>query len=97
MSEYQPQFPAAPRTARTNPFAVASMVLGITGVILFVLFAIPSILAVVFGLIALSQIRESGDTEAGSGMATAGIVLGAIETVVFFVALATGNVYINIG
>ena len=45
------------------------MVLGILW-----LYWIGSILALVFGYVAKRQIRERGD--AGSGMATAGIVLG---------------------
>ncbi len=60
---------ASPRT--TNGFAIASMVLGILWLYWF-----GSILALVFGYVAQSQIRERG--EAGGGMATAGIVLGWI-------------------
>ena len=54
---------------RTNGMAVASLVLGILW-----LYWIGSVLALVFGYVAKRQIRERG--EAGSGMATAGIVLG---------------------
>jgi len=61
-------YPYAP-PQRTNGLAIASMVLGIVW-----LYWIGSILALVFGYIAKNQIRERG--EAGSGMATAGIVLG---------------------
>ena len=49
--------------------AVASLVLGILWI-----YWIGSILALVFGYIARSQIRQRG--EGGSGMAVAGIVLG---------------------
>ncbi len=55
----------------TNGFAIASMVLGIVWV-----WWIGSILALVFGYVAKSQIRQTG--QGGSGMATAGIVLGWI-------------------
>ena len=51
--------------------AIASLVLGILW-----LYWIGSILALVLGYTAKRQIRERG--EAGSGMATAGIVLGWI-------------------
>ena len=61
-------YPYAP-PQRTNGLAIASMVLGILW-----LYWIGSILALVFGYTAKRQIRERG--EAGSGMATAGIVLG---------------------
>ena len=59
----------APRP--TNGLAIASMVLGIIW-----LWWVGSILALVFGYIAKRQITERG--EGGSGMATAGIVLGWI-------------------
>ncbi len=53
----------------TNGFAIASLVLGIVWV-----WWIGSVLALVFGYVAKSQIRRTG--QSGSGMATAGIVLG---------------------
>jgi hypothetical protein len=56
---------------RTNGMAIASMVLGILWI-----YWVGSVLALAFGYIAKSQIRERG--EGGSGMATAGIVLGWI-------------------
>jgi hypothetical protein len=61
--------PARPR--RTNGLAIASLVLGVTwwG-------WIGSVLAVVFGHIALAQIREHG--QGGRAMAIAGLVLGYI-------------------
>ncbi len=62
-------YPVPPR--RTNGLAVASMVLGIIW-----LYWIGSVLALVFGYVARSQIRERGET--GDGMAIAGIVLGWI-------------------
>ena len=49
--------------------AIAAMVLGILWI-----YWIGSILALIFGYIARTQIRERG--EAGNGMAIAGIVLG---------------------
>jgi hypothetical protein len=54
---------------RTNGMAIASMVLGILWI-----YWIGSILALIFGYVARTQIRERG--EAGNGMAIAGIVLG---------------------
>jgi uncharacterized membrane protein len=49
--------------------AIASMVLGIIWI-----YWIGSILALVFGYVALGQIKQRGQT--GRGMAIAGIVLG---------------------
>ena len=83
--------PGAPAVAqtRTNGFAVASMVLGIVWV-----YAIGSILALVFGYIARSQIR-SDPTMRGQGMAIAGIVLGYVGIVgtilLFVVIVASGD------
>ena len=62
--------PYAP-TQGTNGLAIASMVLGILWI-----YWIGSILAIIFGFIALSQIKERN--QAGKGMATAGLVLGFI-------------------
>ncbi len=83
---------------KNNGLAVASLVLGLVGVFLFALFAIPPILAVIFGLVGRDQIRKSGGRETGQGMATAGIILGAIEIVVFVVLLASGgSFYVRFG
>ncbi len=57
----------------TNGKAIAALVLGITW-----LCGIGSILALVFGYSAKSEIEESGGTQQGSGFAIAGIVLGWI-------------------
>jgi len=63
----------APPTARaqTNPLAIASMVLGIVW-----LCGLGSILAVVFGHLALRQIARSEGWQQGRGMALAGLILG---------------------
>ncbi len=68
---------------RNNGMAIASMVLGIVWI-----YWIGSVLALVFGFIAKKQIRETG--EGGSGMATAGIVLGAIGMVTLSLFLIAG-------
>ncbi|MER3452827.1 MAG: hypothetical protein C4344_03950 [Acidimicrobiia bacterium] len=66
---WQPYGQVPPQRTGTNGFAIASLVLGIVWV-----YGIGSILALVFGYIAKRKIRETG--ESGSGLATAGIVLG---------------------
>jgi hypothetical protein len=65
-----PPEPGYPAPRPTNGFAIASLVLGIVGFI----FVVPSILALIFGYIARSQIKERGEN--GAGLAIAGIVLG---------------------
>lgn len=69
----QPYYPNPyyPPPRSTNGFAVASLVLGILW-----LYWVGSILAVIFGAIALSQIKRTGDS--GKGMAVAGLVLGYV-------------------
>jgi hypothetical protein len=69
---YPPEGYQGPYVQRkTNGFAVASLVLGIVWV-----YWIGSILALIFGMVAKSQIDQSGGWQQGRGMATAGIVLG---------------------
>jgi hypothetical protein len=63
---------AAPRV---NGLAIASLVLGCTG---WTLCGVGSVVAVVLGFVARSQIDNSQGRDTGSGMATAGIVLGFI-------------------
>jgi hypothetical protein len=69
----QPQQQVYAPARGTNGFAVASLVLGILWV-----FWVGSVLAVVFGHIATSQIDQSGGAQGGRGMAVAGFVLGYI-------------------
>ena len=77
----------------TSGLAVASLVLAIVW-----LAGLGSILAVIFALIAQSQIRSSNGLKAGSGLATAGLVvgvvgiIGAIATFVLAVVVGTATV-----
>ncbi|MFH1230067.1 MAG: DUF4190 domain-containing protein, partial [Planctomycetota bacterium] len=62
---------------RTSKWATWSMVLGIIGIVLcFVV--VPSLLAIIFGIIALVKISESNGLLAGKGRAIAGIILGGL-------------------
>ena len=67
---------AAPQKLPNNGKAIASMVLGILGLV--ILYVIGPILALVFGHIAKNEIEASNGTQGGGGMATAGIVMGWI-------------------
>jgi hypothetical protein len=71
------------QTAGTNGMAVASMVLGILWLYWF-----GSLLALIFGYVALSQLKQR--QQSGRGMAIAGIVLGWIgaATLVLFIIIA---------
>jgi uncharacterized protein DUF4190 len=61
---------------RTNPLAVASLVLGVVWC-----GGIGSILAVILSVQARRSIRQSNDTESGDGLAIAGLVLGLVGIV----------------
>ena len=79
----QPGAPAQPQAqpvARNNRFAVASLVLS-----LLWLFGLGSLLGVVFGHIALGQIKRSG--ELGRGLAIGGLVLGYLALAVLALGL----------
>ena len=73
----------------TNGLAVASMVLGIVWI-----FWIGSLLAFLFGIVAISQMNESG--QVGKGMAVSGIVLGAVGGIIFWFLILTGNFHFHI-
>jgi hypothetical protein len=64
---------------KTNGLAIASLVCSF----FFWLYGLGAVLAIVFGFIARSQIRRSGDTQQGKGLALAGIIIG-------FVGIALG-------
>ena len=59
------------KTTPTNGFAIASLVLGVVW-----MWWIGSLLAIVFGHLALRQIARTGGAQSGRGMAVAGLVLG---------------------
>ena len=77
-----PAYPAPPAIARVEGFAVASLVLGIVWV-----YSIGSILAIVFGTVALRRIKESNGWRTGKGMAVAGLVLGLVGVAMVVVAI----------
>lgn len=83
---YYPQ-PQYPRPTGTNGMATASLVLALLTPII----GIGSILGVIFGCIALSQIGRTG--EQGKGMAIAGIVIGAVFAVALVVVLVVAISY----
>jgi len=84
-----PMLPAYP--PRTSGMAIASMVLGITSIVALTCCCgtgfIPSVLAVVFGHVAMYQIRRSAGRLEGSSMAVAGLVCGYIGLVMNLAAI----------
>ncbi|WP_052424207.1 DUF4190 domain-containing protein [Nonomuraea candida] len=74
---YGPYGPHA-QSRPTNGMAVASLVLGIIGLVSC---GVTSILGVIFGHVALNRIKRTG--EEGSGMAMAGLVTSYIAVVIW--------------
>jgi uncharacterized protein DUF4190 len=91
-----PQYPVVHPT-KPNGLAVASMVLGIVGVLIsWFTFALPSLLATILGGVGLHQIAQARNPYVtGKGMAITGLVLGVvvlIPTVLFMLFLGVGAV-----
>jgi hypothetical protein len=74
----------------TNGYAIASLVLGILW-----LFWIGSVLAVIFGHIALNQVHRNG--QSGRGLAIAGLVLGYIGLALFVVGVIGASLGVHSG
>lgn len=70
---------------KTNGLAIASLVLGILWI-----YWLGSLLALIFGLVAKSQIDNSGGSQNGRGLAIAGIVLGIVGLGIFLLLLIVG-------
>ncbi|MDG2027939.1 MAG: DUF4190 domain-containing protein [Acidimicrobiales bacterium] len=72
----------APPTPQTNQLALASLILSIAWI-----FFIGSILGVIFGHMAMEQIRESEGREVGRGNAMIGLIVGYTGIAVGLLAL----------
>lgn len=83
---YPPPHAVATAAPSTNGFAVASLVMGIVG---FFLFGVGGLLAIIFGHVGRRQIRRFPGSQAGSGLALAGLILGYLQVfgVVIFATL----------
>ena len=81
-------YPAATASGGTNGMAIASLVLGILW-----LYWIGSILALIFGYIALGQIKRNPQQQ-GKGMAIAGVVLGWVGVALIVIGL---TVFVSTG
>ncbi|MFZ0832561.1 MAG: DUF4190 domain-containing protein, partial [Mycobacterium sp.] len=72
-----------PFNAHTNGLAIASLILA---------FVVP-LLAIIFGHIARSQIRRTG--EQGDGLALAGLIIGYISILISVIAVIAFAVALN--
>lgn len=75
--------------------SIASLVLGIVGIPMCFLF-VPSLLAVIFGAVALNQIGNDPG-QSGRGRAIAGIILGSVALALVVLALLVGDTEFAIG
>lgn len=81
-SNFSQQTDMYPNRPHTNGMAVASLVLGLIGILFLPcrgIGLITSVLAIIFGVISSRSIKSSRGTETGSGMAIAGLVLGIVS------------------
>lgn len=75
-----PPPPMRPTQQPSQGLALASMIIGIIGVVTGWCFGpIPGLLALVLGWMALSQIKKSPDKVSGKSYAVAGMILGGIN------------------
>ncbi len=85
---------------RNNGLAIASIVCAAGGIFFL---GVPSILGIIFGFVARSQIRKSNGMQTGDGLALAGIIVGfcvvAIGVLIVVLAIigANGGCAINGG
>jgi hypothetical protein len=91
---YGPPPPYAPPpylVRKTSGLAVASLIVSVVG---FWIYGLGSILGLIFGYIAKSQIDKSGGMQDGRGLAIAGIVIGWIGVgigAILIVAIAASS------
>jgi hypothetical protein len=79
---------AAPKT---NGMAIAALIVALVGCGL-------NFLGIIFGVIALNQIKASNGTQTGEGLAKAGIIVGAILSVgMLLLTFIPGIMYAIIG
>jgi hypothetical protein len=93
MSQYQPDYMSYPNGPPPAGLAIASMICGIVSLVLICIYAISipcAIVAITLGLVAKSQIRRG--VASGNGMATAGIICGAVNLLIVTVLIAAALV-----
>ena len=73
---------------RSNPFAMTSLICGMAATVLNSLLFVPSILAIIFGIIGYVQTKKNPDKFHGGWMAVVGMVMGVICLIVYGVLFA---------
>lgn len=87
MSEFESMPPSSPATVEppTSPLAIVSLVAGIATWIF--LPVIGALTAIITGHIAKNKIRNNAEALKGSGMATAGLILGYLQIVLAIIPI----------
>lgn len=75
--------PAA--AGKTNGLALTALIIGIASLFFDFFYFIPSILAIVLGIIGFIQVKRTGVK--GKGMAVGGIVLGAVAILLWIILM----------
>jgi len=88
--QYPPPYPPSGfQPPSTNGLAIASLVLGVVG---WIPCGAGSIVAIVLGFVARSQIRASQGRQGGDGLALAGIILGFLAVALWIALLVIGAI-----
>lgn len=82
-NDYPPGQPPMP--AKTNGKAIASLVLGISSIVIPYIGFILGIVAIVFSTLAFKEIKKTN--EQGKGLTVAGLVCGIIGTALYAIIL----------
>ena len=78
-------------TRPTNSKAIVSLVCGCVGIFACCAMGLPSIVAIVFGHMALGELRSSGEHQSGKEMAIAGLITGYVGVVlILFLMVRSG-------
>jgi hypothetical protein len=72
---------------KTNGLAIAALVCGCGGFLLFV----PAFLGIIFGFVARSKIKRSNGAQKGNGLALAGIIVGFGWLAILVLSIALGH------
>ena len=76
---------------KSNPLAVAALVLGISGILLWFIF-VPQLLALIFGIISYTKSFKQGR----KGFALVGIILGAVGIVITPIFMIFSPIFVTI-
>jgi hypothetical protein len=79
-----PQYMPQGGQPQGNGMAVAALVVGLIGLVLFGV--VMGILAIIFGALGIGKANKIGGK--GKGMAIAGLILGVVDILVFIVLMA---------